>query len=122
MIQRLMLAATVLAALLMVTAGSQASAQEKRQRSYKADKGPATVDVSKFSPEVRSNYRVFAMKCGKCHTLARAINTDKTTLAWKMYVERMQNKKDSGITDALGSKIYQFLKFYQGHKNARKHK
>jgi hypothetical protein len=37
-----------------------------------------------------------------------------------MYVKRMSNKPDSGISQDQGKQIYSFLKFYQGEKDAKK--
>lgn len=99
-----------------------ALAEEPPKRTYRADKGPDTVDVSKFSLEVQNNYQLFTTRCGKCHTRARAINTNKTTIGWRMYVDRMVGKPASGISKADSLKIYQFLKFYQEHKNKQKKK
>ena len=31
------------------------------------------VDVSGYPPEIRSAYRVFALRCSRCHTLARPL-------------------------------------------------
>lgn len=114
------LAAIALAVALVLALALPLTAQQRSKRTYPADKGPATIDVSKFAPAEQNNYRIFATKCSTCHTLARAINTNKTALAWKMYIERMQKKPNSGIDDFAAPKVYQFLKFYQEHKNAQK--
>ncbi len=92
-------------------------AQEKKE--FKADKGPDKVEVSKASKEIQVNYEIFAAKCSKCHTLARPINTDMKASAWKMYVKRMMNKPDSGISPDQGKKIYKLLKWYQGEKDKK---
>jgi hypothetical protein len=90
------------------------------KKDFAADKGPDKVNVSTYPAEVQEDYRMFAAKCSKCHTLARPINTDLTVDAWKMYVKRMSNKPDSGISQDQGKQIYSFLKFYQGEKDAKK--
>jgi hypothetical protein len=109
----------VLAALtasLTILAGP-ARAEDKKD--FAADKGPDKVDVSAYPAEVQEDYKMFAAKCSKCHTLARPINTDLTADAWKMYVKRMSNKPDSGISPDQGKRIYSFLKFYQAEKDAK---
>jgi cytochrome c5 len=90
------------------------------KKDFAADKGPDKVDVSAYPAEVQEDYRVFSAKCSKCHTLARPINTDLTADAWKMYVKRMSNKPDSGISQDQGKRIYSFLKFFQGEKDAKR--
>jgi len=92
-------------------------AQEPEQKVFEADKGQDYVDVSSFPVEIQERYSIFAKKCSKCHTLARPINTDFSFAKWKRYVKRMLNKPDSGISPNTGKKIYQFLKFYQAHRN-----
>ncbi len=92
----------------------------EQKKEYAADKGPSTIDVSTFPPEMQEAYKLFAQKCSRCHTLARPINTDMTTQEWKRYVKRMMNKPDSGISPKQGKAIYKFLKFYQKKKNEEK--
>ncbi len=74
------------------------------------DKGPAKIDVSKYPPEIKATYKLFAAKCGNCHTLARAINCDFATEAeWERYVKRMMAKAGTLISPAEGRQIYDFL-------------
>ncbi len=101
---------------------SSARAEDAKKKVFAADKGPATIDVSGFPKEMQENYKIFAARCSKCHTLARPINTDMTASGWKMYVKRMMNKPDSGISPANAKRIYKFLKFYQKKKDAAKAK
>lgn len=77
------------------------------------DKGPATINVSSYPPEQQKNYKLFADKCAKCHTLARPINTTMTDPEWARYVKRMMHKPNSGISDGQGKAIYEFLSFDQ---------
>lgn len=114
---------SVLAALVVAFVfASSARAEDAKKKVFAADKGPATVDVSTFPKEMQENYKIFAARCSKCHTLARPINTDMTASGWKMYVKRMMNKPDSGISPANAKRIYKFLKFYQKKKDAAKAK
>ncbi len=74
------------------------------------DKGPAKVDVSKYPPDVKADYKVFVAKCGGCHTLARAINCEFALEGeWERYVKRMMAKAGTLISPAEGKQIYDFL-------------
>ena len=75
------------------------------EKVFEADKGPDTIDVSKYPKEQQESYKVFSEKCSKCHTLARPINSDYALPAeWTAYVDKMRHKKRSGI-DADSQKI-----------------
>lgn len=79
---------------------------------YPADKGPSTIDVSKYPKEMQDIYRnLFVKKCGKCHTPARAINTDFAPSKWETYVKKMILKKKAETTGEQGKSIYRFLVF-----------
>lgn len=74
------------------------------------DKGPATIDVSKYPPEMQENYKLFSKKCTHCHSLARPINCDFALPdEWSRYVKRMMRKPDSQISADEAKKIYEFL-------------
>ena len=74
------------------------------------DKGPATIDVSKYPPEIQDDYKLFSKKCTHCHTLARPINSDYALPdEWSRYVKRMMRKPDSQISADEAKKIYDFL-------------
>jgi hypothetical protein len=74
------------------------------------DKGPATIDVSKYTPEMQANYKLFSKKCTHCHTLARPINCEFALPdEWSRYVKRMMRKPDSQISADEAKKIYEFL-------------
>ena len=76
------------------------------------DKGLATIDVSKYPADMQARYKVFATRCGKCHTIARAINCEFVLEdEWERYVKRMMRKPGSGISAGDGQKIYEFLAF-----------
>lgn len=95
-------------------------AKEPAKKVFAADKGPNKINVSGYPKEIQESYKVFAAKCVKCHTLARPINTDMTNQGWKMYVKRMMNKPDSGISPKTGKMIYKFLKYRQEEKNKKR--
>jgi len=83
---------------------------ETKARIERFEKGPATIDVSKYPEGIRDNYEVFTQKCSQCHKLSRPINSDYATPEeWSRYIKRMMHKPGSGISAADGKKIYEFL-------------
>lgn len=85
---------------------------ETKARIEKFEKGPATIDVSKYPQGIQDNYEVFSSKCTQCHKLSRPINSDFVMPdEWSRYVKRMMRKPGSGIDSADGKKIYEFLVF-----------
>ena len=105
----------VLAVLLLTGAGVCRAATDDVDAATKAriaefDKGPATVDVSKYPAGIQKDYDVFREKCTLCHQLSRPINSDFVLPdEWSRYVKRMMHKPGSGIDSADGKKIYEFL-------------
>ena len=76
------------------------------------DKGPDKIDVSAY-PAQQANYKLFATKCSKCHTIARPLNTMMKRDEWERYVKRMMHKPNSGINDSQGKQIFDFMVFDQ---------
>ena len=92
-----------------ISAGGE-SASEKAARIAQYDKGPKTIDVSKYPKSIQEKYKLFSHKCTKCHTLARPINSDYALpQEWERYVKRMKNKPGSGISGDEAKTIYEFL-------------
>ncbi len=77
------------------------------------DKGPDKIDVSAYPAPQQAAYKVVSTKCSKCHTIARPINTMMKRDEWERYVKRMMHKPNSGISDAQGKQIFDFLVFDQ---------
>ena len=77
------------------------------------DKGPDRIDVSAYPPPQQAAYKVFTSKCSKCHTIARPMNTMMKRDEWERYVKRMMHKPNSGISDAQGKLIFDFLVYDQ---------
>lgn len=77
------------------------------------DKGPETIDVSKYPSELQKTYGLFRTKCSKCHTIARPINTTMSRAEWERYVKRMMHKPNSGINSGEGKRIFEFLVYDQ---------
>src|SRR5208282_513309 len=93
-----MAAATLIGSGPAVAADDQLDAETKA-RVERFEKGPATVDVSKYPDGIKENYEVFSTKCTQCHKLSRPINSDYVLPAeWERYVKRMMHKPGSGIS------------------------
>ena len=83
---------------------------QTKARIERFEKGPATVDVSKYPDAIQENYQVFSQKCSQCHKLSRPINSDYALPdEWSRYIKRMMHKPGSGISAGEGKKIYEFL-------------
>ncbi len=83
---------------------------ETKARVERFEKGPATINVSKYPQGIQANYEVFTQKCSQCHKLSRPINSDYALPSeWSRYIKRMMNKPGSGISSGDGKKIYDFL-------------
>ena len=80
------------------------------------DKGPDKLDVSAYPAAQQANYKLFASKCSKCHTIARPLNTMMTKAEWERYVKRMMHKPNSGINDSQGKTIFEFLSYDQANR------
>ena len=107
----MLLTALAVTGLLRVV-GAQQKDEPVDPRILAYDKGPAKIDVSKYSPEMKANYKVFAEKCSKCHTIARAINCEfALDDEWERYVKRMMNKGGSMFTAKDGKQIFDFLTY-----------
>ena len=63
----------------------------------------------------RADYELFAQRCSKCHSLARALENDRVdTRFWDRYVDRMRHQPASGIAPEDVAPILHFLYFYSG--------
>lgn len=93
-------------------ATAQTMDAETKARVERFEKGPATVDVSKYPDVIKDNYQLFTQKCSQCHKLSRPINSDYALPdEWSRYIKRMMNKPGSNINAADGKKIYEFLAY-----------
>jgi cytochrome c5 len=85
---------------------------ETKARVERFEKGPATVNVSKYPEGIKENYEVFSAKCSQCHKLSRPINSDYALPEeWSRYIKRMMRKPGSGISTADGKQIFDFLAY-----------
>lgn len=101
-------------ALALVWAGA-ARAEDELDAATKArveafEKGPATINISKYPEALKENYELFSQKCTQCHKLSRPVNCDYALPdEWSRYVKRMMRKPGSGISTGEAKKIYEFL-------------
>jgi hypothetical protein len=71
------------------------------------------IDVSKYPKDIQEAYSVFAVKCSKCHTLARPLNARiRDPEHWVRYVTRMRRNPSSGINAKDAETILRFLLYY----------
>ena len=104
-------AALALSGAVVARAEDQLDAETKA-RVERFEKGPATIDVSKYPQGIQDNYETFSQKCTQCHKLSRPINCDYALPdEWSRYVKRMMRKPGSGIDSTDGKKIYEFLTY-----------
>jgi hypothetical protein len=77
------------------------------------------VDVSSYPPDIQAAYRVFAVRCSRCHTLARPLNARITDPQhWIRYVTRMRRQPGSGIDRSNADIILRFLLYYHREPDA----
>jgi len=70
-------------------------------------------DTSRYPPEIREAYDVFAVHCSKCHALARPLTARITDPRhWDLYVARMRRMPASGISPNDARVILRFLHYY----------
>jgi hypothetical protein len=71
------------------------------------------IDVSGYPKDVQDAYRVFAVRCSRCHTLARPLNARiRDSEHWVRYVTRMRRNPSSGINAKDAEIILRFLLYY----------
>ena len=100
------------ASALVARAADEPLDAETKARVERFEKGPATVDVSKYPDGIKENYEVFSSKCSQCHKLSRPINSDYAVPEeWSRYIKRMMRKPGSGISAGDGKKIFDFLAY-----------
>jgi hypothetical protein len=78
------------------------------------------LDASRLPADVRADYQLFARRCSKCHSLARALNSGVTDdTAWERYVTRMRRQPGSGISRDDATQILRFLHYYAVEQQQR---
>ncbi|MEJ7733471.1 MAG: hypothetical protein WKG00_30285 [Polyangiaceae bacterium] len=100
--------AVFVGALGLAVAAASCSAEQGRMRA--SGEG---IDPRSLPEEVRADYRVYAHRCSKCHSLARSLQSGiQDDAYWARYVQRMKRQPGSGISDADEVIILRFLSFY----------
>jgi hypothetical protein len=75
--------------------------------------GAAGVPPEQIPTDLRSDYQVFAMRCSKCHSLSRPLQSGITDERhWANYIARMRLQPASGITAEEAPRILRYLAFY----------
>jgi mono/diheme cytochrome c family protein len=78
------------------------------------------LDASQLPADVRADYQLFARRCSKCHSLARALNSGVSDdAAWERYVTRMRRQPGSGISRDDATQILRFLHYYAVEQQQR---
>jgi hypothetical protein len=81
-----------------------------------------SIDVSSYPEDIQAAYDVFAVRCSRCHTLARPLNARITDAQhWVRYVTRMRRNPTSGINEKNADIILRFLLYYM-HQRAQEDK
>jgi len=76
------------------------------------DNGPGSIDVSSYPEPMKKAYDMYAVKCAKCHPLARSVNARFSAQDWKRYMKKMIRRPNSGINEEQAAAIYEFLKYH----------
>jgi len=76
---------------------------------------------SPLPSDERADYAIFALRCSKCHSLARPLDSGiDDDEYWRRYVERMRRQPASGISLADTVPILRFLRAYSRAQRKRK--
>ncbi len=77
-------------------------------------------ELGRMSARVAAAYDVFAVRCSRCHTLARPLEAAIEDRAhWRAYVQRMRKHPGSGISEQDAEEILVFLGYWsQARKQA----
>jgi hypothetical protein len=101
------------AALLVASALVGALAGCSGERGEDSDLGRRT--------DAQDDYRLFAARCSKCHSLARPLNSGiDDDEHWKRYVARMRRQPGSGISEQDSVAILRFLHLYSIEQRRKK--
>jgi mono/diheme cytochrome c family protein len=77
-----------------------------------------SIDVAKLPPKYQESYKVFAVRCSKCHSLSRALNGRLTPDGWRNYVRKMSRTAGSGINPSNGAVLVDFLIYFNNGAEA----
>ena len=115
---------------------AEAERQKALKNPYPNDFGPDKIDAGKYSAEARQGYELMQVKCSRCHSPSRVLNSQfvdvkpeelpnlkKTDPAifkdplvwqvepkiWQRYVKRMMSKPGCELATEDGKKIWKFV-------------
>ena len=78
-----------------------------------------SIDVSNYPKDIQDAYAVFAVRCSRCHTLARPLNARiHDAQHWQRYVTRMRRNPSSGINATNADIILRFLLYYMHERDS----
>jgi hypothetical protein len=78
------------------------------------------LDPMQLPADTRGDYAVFARRCSKCHSLARALHSGiQEDSGWIAYVARMRRQPGSGIARSDVAPILRFLHYYSASRPRR---
>jgi hypothetical protein len=81
------------------------------------------LDPATLPDNVRADYDLFALRCSKCHSLARPLSSGIDDDGyWAMYVARMRRQPGSGISQEDTVGILRFLHYYSLEQRRKKDK
>lgn len=99
--------------------GAQQANTPPPQKVFPADKGPATIDVSKYPPDKQQAYKLFEERCAKCHTLARSVNANLFGEdAWKPVINTMATRAGSDVKPEEEKVLLDFVVFDHDQRKA----
>jgi hypothetical protein len=78
-------------------------------------------EAETLSASAAADYALFALRCSKCHSLSRPLNSgiDRDDY-WRLYVAKMRRQPGSGITEEDTVAILRFLHLYSIEQRRKK--
>ncbi|MEO8053447.1 MAG: c-type cytochrome, partial [Acidobacteriota bacterium] len=76
------------------------------------------IDASGFPADVQKGYRLFGVKCNKCHGIEISLKPLRPGSQWTSEVKRMQAMASSQFNDAQANAILDFLNYYEAHRKS----
>jgi hypothetical protein len=103
---------TLLAALVVVGVASASAG---------CSAGRSEPETETLSATAAADYALFAIRCSKCHSLSRPLNSgiDRDDY-WRLYVARMRRQPGSGISEEDTVAILRFLHLYSIEQRRKK--
>jgi hypothetical protein len=78
-------------------------------------------EAATVSPTAAADYALFTIRCSKCHSLSRPLNSGiDNDDYWRLYVARMKRQPGSGISDEDEVAILRFLHVFSMEQRRKK--